>query len=310
MTRDEQFMQAALKLAEQALELGEVPVGAVVVQGDRIVGQGFNTRESEKNSLCHAEIRAIYQACKALGGWRLQNCELFVTLEPCPMCAGAVINSRIKRVIYGAADKKAGSYGSVTNLFSLPYNHRPETVGNVLGKECADILSEFFSRLRIGSPEDISAPGIIISPDGVLWDKKSHIIYPEAAEVLQTLSAEHRLFAMCSSNYDIESQLRSHSLDRYFEGIVRLDSNGLTGAENLRIYTKRMKIKKAVCIGCTENERQAAQTCGFAFIHAAYSGEKVRTCNVKIGSLSEAAQSLRCVTAPDNFALKVYSDKN
>ena len=294
MTRDEKYMQAALGLAKQALELGEVPVGAVVVQGDNIIGRGFNTRETKKNALCHAEIIAINQACTSLSGWRLNNCELFVTLEPCPMCAGAVINSRIKRVVFGAADKKAGSCGSLTNLFALPYNHRPEITGNVLEPECAGILSEFFSRLRISSAEDISAPVIIISPEGVLWDKNSHIIQSGAIETLQILSEKNRLFALSSrSNDDIVSKLRTHSLDGFFEDVFHLDRIGLTAAENLRSYIKRAKIKKAVCIGCTEPERQAAQTCGITFIHAAFSCEKVRTCNAVINSLSELPAAVK-----------------
>ena len=145
---DEEYMREALSLAEKAFELGEVPVGAVAVWEGKIVGRGMNLRETDKNALRHAEIMAIDEACKNLGGWRLWKCDLYVTLEPCPMCAGAIINSRVKRVIYGASDPKAGSCGSLTNLFEMPYNHKPEVVSGVLEEECSEILSRFFARLR------------------------------------------------------------------------------------------------------------------------------------------------------------------
>ena len=145
---DEEYMREAISLAEKAFELGEVPVGAVAVWEGKIVGRGMNLRETDKNALRHAEIMAIDEACKNLGGWRLWKCDLYVTLEPCPMCAGAIINSRVKRVIYGASDPKAGSCGSLTNLFEMPYNHKPEVVSGVLEKECSEILSRFFARLR------------------------------------------------------------------------------------------------------------------------------------------------------------------
>lgn len=141
-------MKVALKEAEKAAEIGEVPVGAVVVWGDRIVAKAYNTRETDKNALCHAEIKAINLACKRLGGWRLFMCELYVTLEPCPMCAGAIINSRIKRVIFGAKDGKAGAVVSKEHMFSLGFNHTPEITGDVLGSECSKKLSQFFSALR------------------------------------------------------------------------------------------------------------------------------------------------------------------
>ena len=145
---DEEYMREALALARRAFELGEVPVGAVAVWDGKIVGRGMNLRESDKNALRHAEIMAIDEACKNLGGWRLWKCDLYVTLEPCPMCAGAIINSRVKRVIYGASDAKAGSCGTLTNLFELPYNHKPEVTRGVLEEECSAILSEFFAKLR------------------------------------------------------------------------------------------------------------------------------------------------------------------
>lgn len=145
---DEFFMDQAIELAKEAAKEGEVPVGAVVVIDGRIVGRGRNRRETGKNALAHAEIEAINEACKTLGGWRLWQCDMYVTLEPCPMCTGAIINSRIKRLVYGASDSKAGSCGSVVNLFSLPYNHKPEVILGLKQEECAALLSDFFKRLR------------------------------------------------------------------------------------------------------------------------------------------------------------------
>jgi len=145
---DEQMMREALALAAEAAAEGEVPVGCVITLGDRIVGRGRNRREVGKNALAHAEIEAIHDACTTLGGWRLWQCTLYVTLEPCPMCAGAIINARIPRVVYGAKDPKAGSCGSVVDLFSLPYNHKPQVEQGLLEAECSEALSEFFRRLR------------------------------------------------------------------------------------------------------------------------------------------------------------------
>ena len=145
---EQRFMQAALALAAEAAAEGEVPVGAVVVCDGEIVGTGRNRREYGKNALYHAEIEAIDNACKTLGGWRLHRCDLYVTLEPCPMCAGAIINARIQTVIYGARDPKAGGVGSVTNLFEMPYNHHPEVIAGVMEEECAAMLTRFFKTLR------------------------------------------------------------------------------------------------------------------------------------------------------------------
>ena len=144
----EEYMRLALALAAEAAAEGEVPVGAVVVQGDRVVGTGRNRREKNKNALAHAELEAIDRACRTLGGWRLPGCELYVTLEPCPMCAGAIINSRIEQVFFGASDPKAGSCGSLITLFDLPYNHKPALTGGVLEAECAGLLTAFFRQLR------------------------------------------------------------------------------------------------------------------------------------------------------------------
>lgn len=145
---DREWMHRALELAAEAAAEGEVPVGAVIVKDGELISTGRNRREIGKNALAHAEIEAINGACEVLGGWRLSGCTLYVTLEPCPMCAGAIINARIDRVVYGAADPKAGSCGSIVNLFSLPYNHRPELIGGVLEDECAASLQNFFRQLR------------------------------------------------------------------------------------------------------------------------------------------------------------------
>ena len=144
----ERFMQEALAEARLAMNDGEVPIGAVVVRDGKVVGRGHNRRETGKNALYHAEVLAIDDACKTLGGWRLWECDLYVTLEPCPMCAGALINARVRHVYYGAKDEKAGSVESVAALFDLPYNHRPTARGGILEKECSALLTEFFETLR------------------------------------------------------------------------------------------------------------------------------------------------------------------
>ncbi len=145
-----EYMKIALHEAEKAGEIGEIPVGAVIVKNGEVIATGHNTRETENNALGHAEIEAITVACKKLNSWRLEDCDIYVTLEPCPMCAGAIINSRIKRVIFGAFDKKAGSCSqdSVIDLFSLPYNHKPEVLAGIGEKECTEALTGFFEKLR------------------------------------------------------------------------------------------------------------------------------------------------------------------
>ena len=145
---DEELMRAALDEAKIAADLGEVPVGAVVAKDGEIVARAHNLRESGKNATYHAELMAIDAACKALGGWRLWQCELFVTLEPCPMCSGAIINSRLKRVVYGARDPKAGCCGSLTDLFALPFNHHPVIESGLLEDEAKVLLQNFFVMLR------------------------------------------------------------------------------------------------------------------------------------------------------------------
>ncbi len=142
------FMKYALELAKQSAEEGEVPVGAIVVCDGKIVGEGRNRREVVKNALHHAEIEAIDNACKNLGGWRLWKCDLYVTLEPCPMCAGATINSRIKNVYFGATDEKNGAVVSAARLFDMNFTHKPLYEGGIMGEECAKILSAFFKDLR------------------------------------------------------------------------------------------------------------------------------------------------------------------
>lgn len=144
------FLEQAIILAKEAEKCGEVPVGAVVVKDGAIIGKGFNKTEKTKDPTAHAEILAIKEAAKSLGTWRLEDCDLYVTLEPCPMCAGAIINSRINRVFFGAYDLKGGaaSNESVTNLFSLPFNHTPETYGGICEEECRNLLTSFFKKQR------------------------------------------------------------------------------------------------------------------------------------------------------------------
>ena len=145
---DKDFMKRAMELAAAAAIEGEVPVGCVIVRGDTVVGEGRNRREGIKNALAHAEIEAIDQACRTLGGWRLTGCTLYVTLEPCPMCAGAIVNARIPRVVFGAKDARAGAMGSLINVNAYPLNHHAEVVSGVMGEECAAVLREFFAARR------------------------------------------------------------------------------------------------------------------------------------------------------------------
>ena len=145
---DEKFMREALALAQAAADEGEVPVGCVVVRDGEIVGRGRNRREGAKSALAHAEIEAIAEACRNLGGWRLWQCTLYVTLEPCPMCAGAIINARLPRVVYGAKEPTNGCCGSAVDLFMLPCSQKPKVVPGVLEEECSAMLSAFFRRLR------------------------------------------------------------------------------------------------------------------------------------------------------------------
>ena len=143
------YMEQALALARQAAREGEVPVGCVIVRKGEIVGRGRNRRETDKSALAHAELEAIAQANQALGGWRLWDCTLYVTLEPCPMCAGAILNARIPRVVYGARDEKYGACRSVCSLFDMNFNHHPAVEGGVLEQEAAQLMQDFFRQLRL-----------------------------------------------------------------------------------------------------------------------------------------------------------------
>ena len=145
---DMDFMQEALRLARKAAEEADVPVGCVIVRRGEIVGRGRNCRETAKTALGHAEIQAIEDACKNLGGWRLWECEMYVTLEPCPMCAGAIINARIPRVVVGAKDEKCGACGSVCDLFSMDFNHHPKVEFGLLEEDSKGLLTDFFKELR------------------------------------------------------------------------------------------------------------------------------------------------------------------
>lgn len=144
----EKFMREALKEAQKAYNKEEVPVGAVIVKNDKIIARGYNSKEEKNNTIKHAEIIAIEKASRKLSNWRLENCEMYVTLEPCPMCAGAIINSRIKKVYIGALDEKTGACGSVLNLFNYPFNHRVEFKTGILELECKSLLQNFFKELR------------------------------------------------------------------------------------------------------------------------------------------------------------------
>ena len=141
-------MREALAEAYRAAELDEVPVGAVVTFDDMVIARACNTRETEKCAVCHAEISAIREACRVRGGWRLPDCTLYVTLEPCPMCGGAIVNARIPRVVFGAYDRRAGVFGSAIDFNVLQFNHRPAVTGGVLAEEAAAILTDYFRRKR------------------------------------------------------------------------------------------------------------------------------------------------------------------
>ena len=146
---DLDYMKEALALAREAREAGEVPVGCVVVWDGQVVGRGRNRREEGRNALCHAEIEAINDACRTLGGWRLWKCTLYVTLEPCPMCAGAIIQARIPRVVFGARDEKFGACGSVCDLFGMKFNHHPAMEAGLMAEEAKSLMREFFRDLRV-----------------------------------------------------------------------------------------------------------------------------------------------------------------
>ena len=151
----EDYMREALALAREAYEAGEVPVGCVIVKNGRIIGRGRNRREEKQSALSHAELEAIEDACRATGGWRLQGCQLYVTLEPCPMCAGGIISARIPEVYYGAKDEGFGAVGSILNLFEENFRHHPKVIGHILEADCKAILQDFFVRIRERNPENL-----------------------------------------------------------------------------------------------------------------------------------------------------------
>ncbi len=150
MTREEKYMKEALKQAKKARDIEEVPIGCVIVYQDKIIGRGYNRRRIDKNTLSHAELNAIKKASKKLGDWRLDDCEMYVTLEPCQMCAGAIVQSRIKKVYIGCMNPKAGCAGSILNLLQIEkFNHQVEIIKGILEDECSSIMKEFFKNLRI-----------------------------------------------------------------------------------------------------------------------------------------------------------------
>ena len=149
MITDEKWMRQAIKQAKKAEKLEEVPIGCVIVHNDKIIARGYNRRNTDHTSLAHAEMMAIKKACKKIGDWRLEECTLYVTLEPCQMCAGAIVQSRVKRVVIGAMNKKAGCAGSIFNLLEEDrFNHKAEVTRGILEDECAEMMSEFFRGLR------------------------------------------------------------------------------------------------------------------------------------------------------------------
>lgn len=151
----EDYMREALALAREAFEAGEVPVGCVIVKNGQIIGRGRNRREEKQSALSHAELEAIEDACRATGGWRLQGCQLYVTLEPCPMCAGGIISARIPEVYYGAKDEGFGAVGSILNLFEENFRHHPKVIGHILEDQCKALLQDFFIQVREKDPTNL-----------------------------------------------------------------------------------------------------------------------------------------------------------
>ena len=151
----EDYMREALVLAREAYEAGEVPVGCVIVKNGQIIGRGRNRREEKQSALSHAELEAIEDACRATGGWRLQGCQLYVTLEPCPMCAGGIISARVPEVYYGAKDEGFGAVGSILNLFEENFRHHPKVIGHILEEDCKAILQDFFVQVREKNPDNL-----------------------------------------------------------------------------------------------------------------------------------------------------------
>lgn len=151
----EEFMSQALDLAREAAERGDVPVGCVIVKDGQVIGRGRNRREERGDATAHAELEAIREACARVGSWRLHGCELYVTMEPCPMCAGGILSARIPELYYGAKDAGFGACGSILNLFEEDFRHHPKIVGHILGEECAQLLQDFFAQVRKKSPENL-----------------------------------------------------------------------------------------------------------------------------------------------------------
>lgn len=155
MTRDEKYMREAIRQAKKAYELGEVPIGCVVVYQDKIIGRGYNRRNTDRNTLAHAEITAINKASKKMGDWRLEGCTLYVTLEPCQMCAGAIVQARVTEVVMGTMNPKAGCGGSILNLLEMPeFNHQVIVRRGVLAEECTEMLKVFFKELRVRNKQE------------------------------------------------------------------------------------------------------------------------------------------------------------
>lgn len=153
--KDEKYMRAALRLAEKAAKLGEVPIGCVIVHQDKIIGRGYNRRNTDKSTLSHAEITAIKKASKAMGDWRLEDCTLYVTLEPCQMCAGAIVQARITEVVMGSMNPKAGCGGSILNILEMPeFNHQVQVRRGILTEECTHMLTTFFKELRLRNKQE------------------------------------------------------------------------------------------------------------------------------------------------------------
>ena len=151
----EKYMKEALRQAQKAYALGEVPIGCVIVHDGKIIGRGYNRRNTDKNTLAHAEITAIRRASKVMGDWRLEDCTLYVTLEPCQMCAGAIVQARIPQVVMGCMNPKAGCAGSILNILDMPqFNHQVQITGGILEKECSDMLKRFFTELRIRNKQE------------------------------------------------------------------------------------------------------------------------------------------------------------
>ena len=148
MTTDEKYMKEAIRQAKKAAAIGEVPIGCIIVYEDKIIGRGYNRRMVDHTVLAHAEILAMKKACKKMGDWRLEGCTMYITLEPCPMCAGAILNARVRRVFYGARDRAMGACGGVLNLFMEDFPHHPQLVGGILAEDCQTVLSAFFKELR------------------------------------------------------------------------------------------------------------------------------------------------------------------